>query len=45
VQYCARVGAHGYYLTKVRKPKSVELPAFLVDPTYEDLLELKNGDQ
>jgi hypothetical protein len=43
VQYCLRIGPHGYYVTKVRKPKDVEIPAFLVDPTYEDILELRNG--
>ena len=45
IQFCARVGPHGYYITKVRKPKDVVTPAFLVDPTYEDLIELRDGEK
>ena len=40
VEYCLRVGPHAYYTTKIRKPKSVELPSSLVDPTYEKILAL-----
>lgn len=39
IQYCLRIGPHTYYTTKVRKPKSVEVPSFIVDPTYESLVE------
>lgn len=44
VQYCLRVGPHSYYITKVRKPKSRKLEEVLVDPTYEDLVELITGE-
>ncbi len=39
VDYCLRIGPHAYYTTKVRKPKSVEVPAFILDPTYEKLVD------
>ena len=45
MQYCLRVGPHVSYITKVRKPKGIEAPAFLIDPTYEDLLELRTGEE
>ena len=45
VQYCLRVGPHAFYTTKVRKPVSVELPGFLVDASYQDLVELKAGEK
>lgn len=44
VQYCLRVGPHSYYTTKVRSIKSTKIPSFLVDATYEDLVELRAGD-
>lgn len=40
VDYCLKIGPHGSYITKVRKPKVKVLPAVLVDPSYEDLLKL-----
>lgn len=43
-QYCLRVGPHAYYTTKVRKPKGVIVPRFLVNPTYDELVELKLGE-
>lgn len=44
-QYCLRIGPHAYYTTKVRKPRDAEVPSFLVDASYEDLAELKNGEK
>lgn len=38
IEYCLRIGPHAYYTTKVRKPKSIEVPSFLVDPTYKELV-------
>jgi len=40
VEYCLRIGPHSYYITKVRKPKSELLPDLLINPEYEDILEL-----
>lgn len=44
IQYCLRIGPHPICLTKIRKPKSVEVPAVLVDPGYEGILELIKGE-
>lgn len=44
IEYCLRVGPNPSYITKLRKPKSVVLPEFLVDPTYEDILEVIKGE-
>lgn len=44
MQYCLRVGPHPYYLTKVRKPKDVEVEPILVDPEYDDLINLTKGE-
>lgn len=44
MQYCLRVGPHPYYITKIRKPKDSEAVTVLVDPVYQDLLELVKGE-
>lgn len=44
-EYCLRVGPHTYYTTKVRKPKEVEVPAFIVDPTYKKLVDVLKGEE
>jgi hypothetical protein len=43
IQYCLRLGPHSYYTTKVRSPKSSPVPEYLVDPVYEDILEVMKG--
>lgn len=45
VEYCLRVGPHTYYTTKVRKPKEVVVPGFIVDPTYKKLVAVLNGEE
>lgn len=42
-QYCLRIGPNDVYTTKIRKPRGVELPDYLVDPTYEDIVALIKG--
>lgn len=42
-EYCIRLGPSPSYITKIRKPKKVELPGFLVDPTYDSIIELIQG--
>lgn len=42
-EYCIRLGPSPSYITKIRKPKSIELPNFLVDPTYDSIIELIQG--
>lgn len=44
MQYCMRIGPHPICLTKVRKPKAVTIPAVIVDPGYDDILSLINGE-
>lgn len=44
VQYCLRVGPHAYYTTKIRKPKDIEVPAVIEDPSYDELLEYIEGE-
>lgn len=44
IEYCLRLGPSSAYITKIRKPKSVSLPTFIVDPTYEDILEIIEGE-
>jgi hypothetical protein len=43
-EYCLRLGPSASYITKFRKPKSIDLPGFLVDPTYEEILETIKGE-
>jgi hypothetical protein len=43
MQYCLRIGPHGYYTTKIRSPKASPVPDYLVDPTFEDILEVVKG--
>lgn len=45
VEYCLRVGPHAYFITKVRKPKGVDMPEVIVDPEYTDILELMTGEE
>ncbi len=42
-QYCLRIGPDPVYATKIRKPKGIKVPAVIVDPHYEDILELIQG--
>lgn len=44
IQYCIRIGPHSSYITKVRKPKEVEVPRFIADPSYDKLMELVKGE-
>lgn len=43
-EYCLRLGPSNYYITKLRKPRDVDLPDFLTNPTYEDILEIVTGE-
>lgn len=38
--YGLRIGPHAYYTTKVRKPKSIIVPAVMKDPSYDKIKEL-----
>lgn len=43
-QYCLRVGPNPVYTTKLRKPRGIEAPAFIENPTYEDIILVIKGD-
>ena len=40
IEYCLRTGPHPIYLTKFRLPRGMDLPEFVIDPSYEKLSEL-----
>jgi phage nucleotide-binding protein len=44
IEYCMRIGPNPTYITKMRKPKAIKLPGVLVDPTYEKLMAIINGE-
>lgn len=39
-QFSLHLGPHEIYTTKMRKPKKVKAPDFIVDPTYEDIMAI-----
>lgn len=43
VVYCLLVGPHSVYTTKLRKPKGVELPDYIEDPTFRKINKLRKG--
>lgn len=43
-EFCLRIGPNPVYVTKVRKPKSYEAPSLIVDPTYDDILDIILGE-
>lgn len=45
VEYCARVGPNPTYITKLRKPKHIEAPSVIVNPTYADLVAIIKGEK
>ena len=42
-EYCIRLGPSPSYITKLRKPKDVEVPAVLVDPDYDGIMDIIKG--
>ncbi len=43
IQHKLRLKPHRNYLAKVRKPLSVDVPDFIVNPTYDDILAIVQG--
>lgn len=41
--YCLRVGPNSVYTTKIRKPKGITAPDFIVDPTFRKLKKIMKG--
>lgn len=44
IQYGLRIGPNPIYHTKIRKPKKNELPEYIVDPTYDKLVNVLKGN-
>lgn len=44
IEYCLGVGPSSMFTRKIRKPRSIELPDVIVDPTFEDIMELIEGE-
>jgi hypothetical protein len=43
-EYALRVGPHAYYTTKIRNPKSKVVPDYLIDPSYEKIVQVMKGE-
>ena len=43
--YCLRVGPNEVYTTKIRKPKGIEAPDFITDPTFRKLKKIMKGQE
>lgn len=44
-QYCLRVGPNEVYTTKIRKPKGIEAPDYIVDPTFRKIRDVMKGKE
>jgi hypothetical protein len=42
-EYCLRIGPNAVYTTKIRKPKGIELPDYIVDPSFRKLKQMRKG--
>lgn len=42
-EYCMRVGPNPVFITKTRKPKSIRVPDFVANPSYEVITNLIKG--
>lgn len=45
IEFCGRVGPNSVYLTKMRKPIDIILPSVLVNPSYDRLMAIINGEE
>ena len=43
-EYRLRVGPHTYYTTKIRKPKTAPIPDYIIDPSYDKIIEIMKGN-
>lgn len=45
VEYCMRIGPHGFYATKIRTPygKGVKVPGVIANPTFEKVMRISQG--
>lgn len=40
VEYCLRIGPNAIYTTKIRNPLGTDIPDYIVDPTYDMIMQL-----
>jgi len=44
VEYCMRLGPHGYYSTKIRRPVTAgPIPELLIDPSFPKIMDIVSG--
>lgn len=43
VKYGAHIGANEYYWTKVQVPPTIDVPAIIINPSYEKMMEVLGG--
>lgn len=43
VEYCLRIGPHAVYRSKIRKARSIEVPPYITNPTYDQLVKIIEG--
>lgn len=44
LEYCLKVGPDPVYITKIRKPRNIDPPKVIVDPSYEDIVNIIKGE-
>lgn len=44
-QFCLRLGPNEVYTTKIRKPKGIEAPDYIVDPNFRKLMKIVKGKE
>jgi hypothetical protein len=42
-QFCLRLGPNEVYTTKIRKPKGIQAPDYIIDPTYRKIIDIVKG--
>jgi hypothetical protein len=42
-QFCLRLGPNEVYTTKIRKPKGIEAPDYIIDPSYRKIIDIVKG--
>lgn len=43
IEYRLRLGPNPYYITKVTRPKGNYCPSYVVDPSYQDIVDIVKG--
>jgi hypothetical protein len=44
-QFCLRLGPNEVYTTKIRKPKGIEAPDYIIDPTFRKIMDIVKGKE